>query len=427
MDILILPHQLYAKKYLQKKSKIILWEHPQYFTKYKYNKKRLMLHRASMKYYHDYLKQTDYKVTYINFNQEFKPANEYMVFDPIDIIKLPGKYTIIESPNFLLSSEQYDNYNQKSNSFKFKPFYNYVKSELDMLVGVKNQDSENRQKMPPNTDVPEIPQVKNKYIDQSAGYVEKHFGNNYGNTDDFNFPVTHNEAKKWLRDFADYRLYNFGAYEDYVDDSEETLFHSRLSSSLNNGLLQPQDVIAIVQEMDVPLNSYEGFFRQLVWREYQRYCYIYIDISKEDFFKNTNKLTKKWYDGTTGLLPLDNCIIKAFQTGYLHHIERLMIVGSYMNMSGIKPEDGRRWFMEFSCDSYEWVMEQNVLDMVFFCTAGKTTRKPYISSSNYLLKMSNYTKDDWCKEWDNAYNSFLKKHRQKLQPFRYYFPTLNKK
>ena len=95
-----------------------------------------------------------------------------------------------------------------------------------------------------------------------------------------------------------------------------------------------------------------------------------------------------------------------------------------MNLKQIDPHDGYKWFMEFAIDSYEWVMNQNVYDMVFFVTGGKTMRKPYVSSSNYILKMSDYKKDKWCNDWNNLYNQFLKKNKQKLWKFRYHFPTL---
>ena len=101
-----------------------------------------------------------------------------------------------------------------------------------------------------------------------------------------------------------------------------------------------------------------------------------------------------------------------------------MVVGNYMNLSGISPIEGHKWFMEFSCDSYEWVMAQNVYDMVFFVSGGITMRKPYISSSNYILKMSNYKKGEWCNIWDKKYKDFLKKNKKKLWKFRYHFRGL---
>ena len=118
---------------------------------------------------------------------------------------------------------------------------------------------------------------------------------------------------------------------------------------------------------------------------------IYCDFST-NYFGYNKKIDSKWYTGNTGMEPVDNFIKMGFETGYLHHIIRLMIMGNYMNLYGLDPKDGFKWFMEFSCDSYEWVMCQNVLDMVFFVTGGKTMRKPYISSSNYIIKMSNYKK-----------------------------------
>ena len=103
-----------------------------------------------------------------------------------------------------------------------------------------------------------------------------------------------------------------------------------------------------------------------------------------------------------------------------------MVIGNFMNLSGINPLEGFKWFMEFSCDSYEWVMTQNVLDMVFCVTGGKTMRKIYISSSNYILKMSNYKKDDWSAQWDTLYWDFLRQHKKLLWKFRYNLPQLTK-
>jgi deoxyribodipyrimidine photolyase-related protein len=241
--------------------------------------------------------------------------------------------------------------------------------------------------------------------------------------------MCHFTAKKWLTDFIKKRFDNFGPYQDYIDKNNDTLFHSVLSSSINIGLLTPNQIIneVLKYKNTVRLESLEGFIRQLFWREYQRYCYIYFDFKKKNFFKNKKTLGIKWYNGTTKIDPIDDCIKKAFDTGYLHHIERLMVIGNFMNLSGITPKDGYKWFMEFSIDSYDWVMHQNVYDMVFFVSGGKTMRRPYISSSNYILKMSNYKKGKWSDKWNILYKKFIKRHKTKLYKFRYYFPTLNKK
>jgi deoxyribodipyrimidine photolyase-related protein len=156
------------------------------------------------------------------------------------------------------------------------------------------------------------------------------------------------------------------------------------------------------------MNSYEGFFRQLIWREYQRYCYMFLhdNLLNKNKFRLTNRLTSEWYSGQTGVEPVDITIRKAFDTAYLHHIERLMIMGNFMLLSRIDKREGFKWFMEFSIDSYEWVMFQNVYDMVFFSTGGSTTHKAYISSSKYVIKMSDYKKGPWIHEWDKKYRLF---------------------
>jgi deoxyribodipyrimidine photolyase-related protein len=125
-------------------------------------------------------------------------------------------------------------------------------------------------------------------------------------------------------------------------------------------------------------------------------------------------LSAKWYEGKTGVVPVDHTIEKAFSTGYLHHIERLMIMGNYMTLFGISPKEMYKWFMEFSMDSYDWVMIVNVFGMVAHADAkkGPTFTKPYISSSNYVLKMSHYKKEkSWTDEWDEAYYDFLEKYK----------------
>ena len=198
-----------------------------------------------------------------------------------------------------------------------------------------------------------------------------------------------------MKDFFKKRINNFGPYQDFVKQGKYYMYHSLLSTSINIGLLNPNEIIDDLKEIKskVPVNSFEGFLRQLFWREYQRYTYIYVDWNV-NYIGNKKKLSKKWYTGNLGIPPVDDLIKSGFDTGYIHHIGRLMFVGNFMNISGISPKEGFKWFMEFSCDSYEWVMYQNVFDMVFFCTGGKTMRKPYVTSSNYILKMSDYKKGD---------------------------------
>jgi len=425
MDFLILPTQLFDKKYLDKKYTYHLWEHPQYFKKYKYNKKKILLHYGSMKYYYDYLNKNKFRVKYIKLNEKCNLKN-YTLFNPIDKLKLPNNYTIIDSPNFLLTREQYQLYRDKTDKFFFNNFYMFSKKLLNILPNVKSQDKYNRKKLPKNIKIPNLPSNSNdkKYIDYGIKKTNEKFKNNYGNTDNFEYPLTHSTAKKWLRNFINNKLKKFGEYQDSIVKDESFLFHSVLSTSINIGLLNPKEIIDEVLKKKVPMNSLEGLIRQYFWREYQVYCYMYYNFDRKNYFGNSKKLSKKWYTGELGIPPVDDAIKSGFETGYLHHILRLMVVGNYMNLSGISPKEGYKWFMEFSCDSYEWVMNQNVLDMVFFVSGGATTWRPYASSSNYILKMSNYKRGEWCDIWDDNYKNFIKRNKKKLYKFRYYFRGL---
>ena len=423
----MLPHQLYDVKYFGRASYLVyLYEHPHYFKAYRYNQKKILLHFASMRYYADYLRDRGYEVKYVTMGRSL-PRGHYYVFDPIDRVSLPDEHTILESPNFLWSTDMIDRYRAKTDKFFFNAFYMWGKRECGILPGVKSQDKHNRKRLPKGEVSPPPPKLGKhdlRYIEENKGRVKR--VNGYGDCEDFMFPVTHRTARRWLKRFITERLSKFGDYQDFIDREQPFLYHSLLSTSLNIGLLQPVEVLEAIEthsDGSVPLHCLEGFIRQLFWREYQRYCYLHFDFD-QNYFGGTKRLSKRWYEGTLGVPPVDDAIRFGFKTGYLHHIHRLMVIGNYMMLNHIHPKEGFRWFMEFSCDSYEWVMHQNVYEMVFFVSGGGTMRRPYISSSNYIVRMSNYRcaeQEGWCEEWDQLYQDFIRRHRRKLHRFRYYF------
>ena len=457
MSILfILPSQLFNGSLLKDVLKtnsnineIVLWEHPHFFKRrgFKFNKKKLVLHRASMKCYYDNIlspitKNSKQKISlkYVEFknNYKMKQTDKNICIDPVTIIPKFTEFIdlLIESPNFLMSRDNLD----KINNFYFtQSFYKKVKSKINLLEKTKSTDSQNRKSLDIK-DVNNIPDLKdlnhdkNEYVKEAQEYVETNFKKNNGSVKSFIYPINQVQAIYWLNDFIDTKFKNFGTYQDAIVQNEPYLFHSILSSSLNIGLINPIDIIDKIRDKDptthyqssIPLNSYEGFVRQLIWREYQRYCYVKIPdkLEKTNYFNCRNKLNIKWYTGQLGIAPIDDCIKKAFDSGYLHHIERLMLMGNYMLLNEIHSKHVFKWFMEFSIDSYDWVMYQNVYDMVCFNTGGVTMRKPYITSSNYVIKMSDYSKSNWSDIWDEKYKLFLKKHKEKLWKFRYHFPSL---
>lgn len=100
---------------------------------------------------------------------------------------------------------------------------------------------------------------------------------------------------------------------------------------------------------------------------------------------------------------------------YAHHIERLMILGNLMLLLELDPDEVYRWFMTFFIDAYDWVMVPNVYGMSQYADGGLITTKPYLSSSNYLLKMSNYPRGEWCDIWNALFWNFLDQHRDLVE------------
>ena len=187
---------------------------------------------------------------------------------------------------------------------------------------------------------------------------------------------------------------------------------------LNTGLLTPQqiidEVLNHVEKNDAPLNSIEGFIRQISgWREFIRIVYERESTKQRttNYWKFKRKIPASFWTGTTGILPIDITIKKVLKTGYCHHIERLMVLGNFMLLCEFDPNEVHRWFMELFIDAYDWVMVPNVYGMTQFADGGLMTTKPYISGSNYLMKMSDYEKGEWQQVWDGLFWRFMHVHR----------------
>ena len=442
--LIVFPIHLFTKEYLQKIDsfdEIYILEEPIYFgdhkIKMKFNKKKLLFHRASMKYYEDYLKKLKYKVKYIEYSKlkqkKYPKGKEIYMFDVVDFYlekKLKKEYgdklKVFETPLFMINNEElekYENDERFKKKYFHKNFYEWIREEKDILIKEKSYDSENRKPIPKNLKIPEInTKVESDYVDEAKKYVEKNWGKNYGDVENLMFPITHKDSVKWYKEFLKERFSNFGTYQDAIVQGEDIMFHSGISPMQNVGLLLPDDIVDEAlkygKKNKIKMNHIEGFVRQIIgWREYSRYLYRYAyDDMKSNYFGHKRKLSKHWYDGTLGVLPIDDTIKTAFRTGYLHHILRLMMMSNFMNLSQLHPDEVYKWFMEFSCDSYDWVMINNVYSMGTYADGGLTMRKPYLSSSNYILKMSNYKKDgQWELIWNNLYYYFLYKEYEKLR------------
>ena len=467
MNLVLFPNNLYEIQYLPPKKDIqdiFLIEEPTFFGHREnimnFNKLKLILHRSSMKYYQSYLKKKKYKVQYMEYKKIIKSKYNFLKKINVTVYELNDNFlqkklskitslTYLDNPNFLMPPKLLENYyllTQKKNKVSFKSFFNYVKKEImeekDQIKFEKSFDKVNRKKIPNGTQVPPKPIINkktSKLILKAKLYVQELFPSNPGNEKNFVYPITHIEAKKMLKNFINQKLKYFGTYQDAITSDNVFLFHSILSSSLNIGILSPKYVIKKILELEIEnygINNIEAFLRQIIgWREYQRYCYIYYyeKMKNTNYFGHSKKLSLKWYKGTTGIPPVDNAIRFAFEYGYLHHIVRLMIMANFMNLCRIDPHECYKWFMEFSIDSYDWVMIQNLYSMGLYSDGGLTSRKPYLSSSSYILNLSNYRRGEkWGNIWKALFYTFLEQNETKLKKTTYmrnlnYFKNLNYK
>ena len=221
--------------------------------------------------------------------------------------------------------------------------------------------------------MPAVPRTD--HVDAVVKIVKTEFGDHPGDADDFRWPTTRSEAEAWLEDFIEKRLAQFGPYEDAMTTRSATVFHSLLSPCLNLGLLTPDEVVqkAVEHGGDAPLQSLEGFVRQVIgWREFVRGVYREYGERQEDsnFWAHERGLTSAWYEGTTGIVPLDDTIKTAQRFGWVHHIPRLMVLGNLMTLCEIQPATAHHWFMEMFVDSSEWVMGPNVYGMGLYSDGG---------------------------------------------------------
>ena len=257
------------------------------------------------------------------------------------------------------------------------------------------------------------------FYEESRAYVDKNFSTNIGQlTANALYPTNFKASQQWFQQFLEQRFLEFGTYEDAIVAENAILNHSVLTPMLNVGLLTPANVIeqsiAFAKTNNIPINSLEGFVRQIIgWREFIRGIYESrgSDERTRNFWGFTKKIPTSFYDGTTGIYPIDQTIKKTLETGYCHHIERLMVLGNFMLLCEFDPDEVYRWFMELFIDSYDWVMVPNVYGMSQFADGGLMATKPYISGSNYLMKMSNYKKGEWQAIWDGLFWRFMDTHR----------------
>ncbi|MFP5040518.1 cryptochrome/photolyase family protein [Parasediminibacterium sp. JCM 36343] len=448
---IIFPHQLFDQNILATTcDTIYLVEEWLYFMQYNFHKQKIAFHRASMKFYEHYLQSKKVTVVYIDSFSDLADVRKLIPY-----LKIQG-VTALEyidttdywleqrihkackdngiginknrTPLFLNTSEDNAVYFSGKKRMFQTDFYKHQRISRNLLLekqqspigGKWSFDDENRLKYPKGKTPPRCDFLKpNMFYEEAIAYTQQYFPNNYGKLNsDFAYPCTYPESKTWLQAFFKLRFSEFGAYEDAILSNESVLHHSVLAPMLNVGLLTPQfiveEALLYASHEQIPLNSIEGFIRQIIgWREFIRALYEL--KGREERTKNywgfTRKIPASFWDGTTGIAPIDITIKKVLDTGYCHHIERLMVLGNFMLLCEFDPNEVYSWFMEMFIDAYDWVMVPNVYGMSQFADGGLMSTKPYISGSNYLMKMSDYKKGEWQNVWDGLFWRFMHMHR----------------
>lgn len=227
--------------------------------------------------------------------------------------------------------------------------------------------------------------------------VAREFPHNPGPAEGFCLPVDRPGALRWLDDFIAQRLAGFGPWEDLMVQGEPRLFHSIISPLINLGLLTPRECItrAIDAWHDgrAPISSVEGFVRQIAgWREFVNgvYWLKMPEYAAVNGLGADRPLPALFYTGATDMNCLHQCLSQVRDTGFNHHIQRLMVLGNFLLLAGVRPQEALRWYLEMYVDAHDWVMAANVLGMVLHADGGFMATKPYAAGSGYISRMSNY-------------------------------------
>jgi deoxyribodipyrimidine photolyase-related protein len=455
--LVLLGNQLFSPKILKQKigagdeTLLFLREDKELCTHFKYHKQKITFFLTAMRDYADELRDAGYDVHYESFDSKSRlryvdalakvatkiSAQKFLWFEVEDkffehqlttlAATLQMPLEIWPSPMFLTTREQFRSYLKEVKRPFMKTFYERQRRRLKILVDEKMNptggqwsfDEDNRKPLPKGYESPAVSSPRpSKHLETVQKLVEQEFGDHPGDLKNQWLPTNRSGAVAWFQQFLTERLSDFGPYEDALSKTSTFVHHSAITPFLNTGLLTPDEIVrsslAAHRTRKIPLNSTEGFIRQVIgWREFIRGIYQNHSEHQDrtNFFDHHRQLTRHWYDGTTGIEPLDDVIKKILAFGYAHHIERLMVVGSLMLLLEIEPAAAHRWFMEMFIDSSDWVMGPNVYGMALFSDGGLFATKPYFCGSNYYKKMGGYKTADWQDGVDGLYWSFIDRNQ----------------
>lgn len=316
----------------------------------------------------------------------------------------------VDTEHFYTERYELKNFFKGKKQLIMESFYRMMRKKHDIMMvngqpdgGKWNYDLSNRKKW---KGTPEIPDERGFRKDVSVVLKEiKDAGvETFGEVEakNFSWPTSRADCLSVLRYFCKELLVHFGDYQDAMHTKEKYLFHSRVSFAMNSKILSPKEVIDTVLEHyyehtgEIDISQVEGFVRQILgWREYMRGIYwkempAYTNLNK---LENHNPLPDFFWTGKTKMNCLKHAIGQSLTDAYAHHIQRLMIIGNYALLAQIDPDEVDNWYLGVYIDAIEWVEITNTRGMSQFADGGIVATKPYVSSGNYINKMSNYCGD----------------------------------
>ncbi len=351
-----------------------------------------------------------------------------------------------DSEHFIVAKDEIGIYFTPDKHNRMETFYRKMRKRLQVLMddqqpsgGKWNFDSSNRSSFKKD-DLTEIPQPLCFANDVShiLARIEKHAIPVFGKAEtQLLWPTTRKQSLQQLDYFCENCLPLFGKFQDAMTENSAhswSLYHSRLSFSLNAKLISPLEVIERSLKAynrrgsDISIEQIEGFVRQIIgWREYVRGVYWVNQphYSRKNFFNAKRKLPAWYWTGDTKMSCLRAAVTQSLEYSYAHHIQRLMVTGNFALLAGIDPEQVEEWYLGIYIDAIEWVEQPNTRSMTLFADGGWVATKPYAASGNYINKMSDHckacvyspkkkTESDAC-PLNSLYWNFLDRNRSKLQ------------
>ncbi|MEO1639770.1 MAG: cryptochrome/photolyase family protein [Pseudomonadota bacterium] len=319
--------------------------------------------------------------------------------------EMPLKTHQLPDTRFIASHKEFEDWAEGRKQLRMEYFYREMRRKTGLLMdgddpegGKWNYDHDNRKPAPDEVDFSgPMEFTPDNVVSDVLDLVEDKFGDNFGTLRPFWFATDTGQARQHLAHWLKGGLPKFGDFQDAMLDDNRFLYHAVIGLYINAGLLDPLEVCEKVAQVyrdgDAPLNAVEGFIRQIIgWREYMRGIYFLEgpDYPNRNGLNHSRKLPAMYWGGETKMNCVGKAVAQTRDEAYAHHIQRLMVTGNFALLAGLNPQEVSEWYLAVYADAYEWVEAPNVIGMSLFADDGIIASKPYISSGNYIKKMSNH-------------------------------------